>query len=158
MSPPRAGCRDTGTVRAFLEERHLDLAGRIDEFARSSLASLPEPADDGAARAQARDVLGLLGGRGWFQPILEQDLRALCLIREVVAWASPLADAVYALQALGSTPIVLAGPADLRERWLPAMARGEAMAAFAMTEPEAGSDVASITTAARRDGIIRVGS
>jgi alkylation response protein AidB-like acyl-CoA dehydrogenase len=152
MSPPPSGCRDTGAVRAFLEERHLDLADRIEEFARSSLASLPEPAGDGAARAQARDILGLLGGRGWYQPILEQDLRALCLIREAVASASPLADAVYALQALGSTPIVLAGSSDLRERWLPAMARGEAMAAFAMTEPEAGSDVASITTAARRDG------
>jgi alkylation response protein AidB-like acyl-CoA dehydrogenase len=140
------------TIRAFLDERHLELAARIDEFARESLASLPEPADDDAARVQARDVLGLLGEAGWYGPILDQDLRSLCLIRESVAAASPLADAVYALQALGSTPIVLASSAYLRERWLPAMVRGEAMAAFAMTEPEAGSDVASMKTTARRDG------
>ncbi|MGH7572332.1 MAG: acyl-CoA dehydrogenase family protein [Gemmatimonadota bacterium] len=140
------------TIRVFLDERHLDLAARINDFARKSLASLPEPADDAAARVQAREILALLGQAEWFAPILDQDLRALCLIRETLAAASPLADAVYALQALGSTPIVLAGSEDLRERWLPPMARGEAMAAFAMTEPEAGSDVASIRTTARRDG------
>lgn len=140
------------TIRAFLDERHLELAARIDEFARESLASLPEPSDDPAARIQAREILAIFGRAGWYGPILDQDLRSLCLIREAVAAASPLADAVYALQALGSTPIVLAGSDGLRERWLPAMARGEAMAAFAMTEPEAGSDVASIGTTARRDG------
>ncbi|MGH7563008.1 MAG: acyl-CoA dehydrogenase family protein [Gemmatimonadota bacterium] len=139
------------TIRAFLDECHLDLAARIDDFAGESLAPLPEPADDATARVQAREILALLGQAEWFAPILDQDLRALCLIRESVAAASPLADAVYALQALGSTPIVLAGSEDLRERWLPAMARGEAMAAFAMTEPEAGSDVASMKTTARRD-------
>ncbi|MGH7556198.1 MAG: acyl-CoA dehydrogenase family protein [Gemmatimonadota bacterium] len=140
------------TIRAFLDERHLDLAVRIDDFTRESLAPLPEPADDAAARVQAREVLALLGEADWYAPILAQDLRALCLIRESVAAASPLADAVYALQALGSTPILLAGSEDLREGWLPAVARGEAMAAFAMTEPEAGSDVASMKTTARRDG------
>ncbi|MGH7588088.1 MAG: acyl-CoA dehydrogenase family protein, partial [Gemmatimonadota bacterium] len=88
----------------------------------------------------------------WYAPILDRDLRAVCLIRESLAAASPLADAVYALQALGSTPIVLAGSEGLRKRWLPAMARGEMMAAFAMTEREAGSDVASIQTTARREG------
>ncbi len=143
---------DVSTIRAFLDGRHLDLARRIGEFAGKSLASLPEPPDDGAARVQAREVLGLLGRAEWYAPILAQDLRALCLIRETLAASSPLADAVYALQALGSTPIVLAGSEDLRERWLPAMARGEAMGAFAMTEPEAGSDVASMKTTARRDG------
>jgi acyl-CoA dehydrogenase len=152
MSSPRYGSHDTATIRAFLEERHLDLADEVTKFARESLAALPEPTDDGAARRQAREILGLLGEADWYEPILDQDLRALCLIREAVAWASPLADAVYALQALGSTPIVLVGSAALRERWLPAMARGEVMAAFAMTEPEAGSDVASIRTTARRDG------
>ncbi|HET9581536.1 MAG TPA: acyl-CoA dehydrogenase family protein [Gemmatimonadota bacterium] len=143
---------DTTTVRAFLDERHLDLADRAARFARESLRPLPEPAGDPAGRDQARLVLGLLGQAGWYGSILEQDLRAMCLIREAVAAASPLADAVYALQALGSTPVVLAGSEALRERWLPAMARGEAMAAFAMTEPQAGSDVASMTTTARKDG------
>lgn len=143
---------DIPTIRAFLDDRHLDLADRIDHYAREKLGSLPEPPDDSAARAQAREILALFGEAEWFAPILDQDLRALCLIRESVAAASPLADAVVALQALGSTPIVLAGSDELRERWLPPMARGEAMAAFAMTEPEAGSDVASMATTARRDG------
>jgi acyl-CoA dehydrogenase len=70
------------------------------------------------------------------------------LIREELAGTSPLADAVFALQALGSVPLVLAGTAEQKERWLPAMAAGRAMAAFAMTEPEAGSDVAAIATRA----------
>jgi alkylation response protein AidB-like acyl-CoA dehydrogenase len=152
MSSRRDGGHDTATVRAFLEERHLALADDIARFAGNSLRPLPEPAGDQAGREQARQVLAVLGQAEWYAPILRQDLRALCLIREAVAWASPLADAVYALQALGSTPIVLAGRPALRERWLPAMARGEAMAAFAMTEPEAGSDVASMKTTARRDG------
>ncbi|HET6341299.1 MAG TPA: acyl-CoA dehydrogenase family protein [Gemmatimonadota bacterium] len=143
---------DIPTIRAFLDDRHVDLADRINDFAQAFLAPLPEPDDDPAARAQAREILVLLGESEWYAPILAQDLRAVCLIRESIAAASPLADAVYALQALGSTPIHLAGSDYLRERWLPAMARGEAMAAFAMTEREAGSDVASIQTTARRDG------
>ena len=152
MTSLKGDAHDTATVHAFLDERHFGLAGEIARFARESLRPLPEPAGDQAGRDQARQVLGMLGQAQWYAPILDQDLRALCLIREAVAWASPLADAVYALQALGSTPIVLAGAPALRERWLPAMARGEVMAAFAMTEPEAGSDVASIRTTARRDG------
>ena len=59
---------------------------------------------------------------------------------------------MFALQALGGMPITLAGDEALRRRWLPAIARGEAMAAFAMTEPEAGSDVSGMKTHARRDG------
>jgi alkylation response protein AidB-like acyl-CoA dehydrogenase len=152
MSSRRDGRLDTATVRAFLDERHLGQADGISRFVRESLLPLPEPPGDQAGRDQARQVLAMLGQAGWYAPILDQDLRAICLIREAVAWASPLADAVYALQALASTPIVLAGSSPLRERWLPAMARGGAMGAFAMTEPEAGSDVASIRTTARRDG------
>jgi acyl-CoA dehydrogenase len=143
---------DVRAIRAFLEPRHLELAERIAEFARREIAPLPEPADDTAARQQAREILTLLGHGGWLAPILELDLRSCALIRETLAVASPLADSVFALQALGSVPIVLAGTTELKERWLPAMAAGRAMAAFAMTEPEAGSDVASITTRARREG------
>ncbi len=80
------------------------------------------------------------------------DLRACCLIREALGAASSLADEVFALQALGSTPIAMAGSEELKERWLSAVVEGRAMAAFAMTEPEAGSDVASLQTRARRDG------
>ncbi|HUP00961.1 MAG TPA: acyl-CoA dehydrogenase family protein [Gemmatimonadota bacterium] len=143
---------DTSTVRAFLDDRHLELAVEIQAFAADRVALRADPVDDGDARREAREILAVLGEGGWYDPILDQDLRALCLIRETLAAASPLADAVYALQALGSTPILLAADASLRNRWLPAMAKGEAMAAFAMTEPEAGSDVASMKTTARRDG------
>ncbi|MGQ0723174.1 MAG: acyl-CoA dehydrogenase family protein [Candidatus Eiseniibacteriota bacterium] len=143
---------DPGTVRAFLEERHVQLAARVTEWVRTEIAPLPEPADDGEARAQARFVLHLLGSAGWLRPIEERDARACGLIRESLAEASPLADAVFALQALGTTPLLLAGAAGPAKRWIDAALAGEAMAAFAMTEPEAGSDVAAMTTSARLDG------
>src|SRR4029077_5621335 len=84
------------------------------------------------------------------------DLRACCLLREALAAASPLADSVFALQALGGMPIHLGGSDALRARWLPEIAAGRAMAAFAMTEPEAGSDVSSLRTRARREGDVYV--
>jgi acyl-CoA dehydrogenase len=143
---------DVMAVRAFLDEQHIDFAARVAEFVQHEIAPLPEPREDAASRVQARQILTRLGRAGWFAPILETDLRACVMIRESLAAASPLADSVFALQALGSTPIVLAGTAELKERWLPRMAAGEAMAAFAMTEQEAGSDVASMTTRARREG------
>ncbi len=143
---------DPAAVRAFLEDRHVELAAGIAEFGAREIGTLAEPADDGAARAQARHILEVLGRADWFAPIGDQDLRACCLIREALAAASPLADAVFALQALGSLPIVLAGTAQVKQRWLPAVRAGRAMAAFAMTEPDAGSDVASLATTARRDG------
>jgi acyl-CoA dehydrogenase len=73
-------------------------------------------------------------------------------MREALAEASPLADAVFALQALGTTPIVLAGSEAQKRRWLGPIAEGKVMTAFAMTEPAAGSDVAAIATTAHRDG------
>ena len=139
----------SAAVRAFLEPAHLELAERITDFAAREIATLPAPVDDGAARAQAREILGRLGAAGWYAPILEEDLRACCLIREGLAAASPLADAVFALQALGTMPIVLAGGEEVRDRWLPAVLKGDAMAAFAMTEAEAGSDVSALATTAR---------
>ena len=76
----------------------------------------------------------------------------MSLIREALARHSPLADAVFALQALGSMPIRLGGSEPLQARWLPADRRRRAMGGFAMTEPEAGSDVGAMTTRATRDG------
>jgi acyl-CoA dehydrogenase len=143
---------DPKPVRAFLDERHVDLAAKIADFVGRRIEPLSEPSDDDASREQARDIMADVGNAGWFEPIRDQDLRACALIREALAHASPLADAVFALQALGSTPIVLAGSEELRQRWLTPAIKGEAMAAFAMTEPEAGSDVASMATSARRDG------
>jgi acyl-CoA dehydrogenase len=143
---------DSTAVRAFLDPDHADLAERITTFTGKQVAPRPEPVDDAAGRREARELLAALGKAGWFEPVLKQDFRACCLIREALGWASPLADAVFALQALGSMPVLLAGSGAVRDRWLPAVARGEAMAAFAMTESEAGSDVVGLTTRATRDG------
>jgi acyl-CoA dehydrogenase len=143
---------DTRLVRTFLEPHHAHLAERAGIFATAEIATRPEPTDDASAREEARALLRLLGGGGWLKPILDLDLRGCCLIREALAEASPLADAVFALQGLGTTPILLSGSAAQKERWLAPVAEGRLMTAFAMTEPEAGSDVASITTTARRDG------
>src|SRR5262245_42162109 len=143
---------DTASVRAFLDERHVTLADRASEFATRQIAPLPEPADDKAAREQARDLLAKIGAAGWFAPIRDQDWRACCLVREALAAASPLADAVFALQALGVVPMLLAANDAMRKRWLDGAIQGRAMASFAMTEPNAGSDAASLGAKAERDG------
>jgi acyl-CoA dehydrogenase len=152
---------ETDSIRPFLDERHLACAEEAESFARERIAPLPEPADDAAARRQAQEILALLGEAGLLRWAVPEeyggrpgapDLRACCLAREALAAASPLADAVFALQCLGSMPITLAGSPELRRRYLPHVASGLAMAAFAMTEPEAGSDVAALSTSARPDG------
>jgi acyl-CoA dehydrogenase len=143
---------DTETVRPLLEDSHLDFAAAVGAFAARELAARPAPADDDAARREARALLGLLGAGGWLQPIGREDWRACCLAREALAAASPLADAVFALQALGTLPILASGNAAMRERWADAALAGRAMGAFAMTEKNAGSDVGALETAARRDG------
>lgn len=145
--------KGTGSIRAFLEPRHVEFASRVGEIAARRFAPLEPPHDDAAARARARELVEAMGGEGLLQSAVpaafggergeraqsgEPELRALCLIREALAWASPLADALFALQALGSMPITLAGSAEQRARWLPEVAAGRAIAGFAMTEPEAG--------------------
>jgi acyl-CoA dehydrogenase len=80
------------------------------------------------------------------------DVRAITLIRETLAWHDGLADFAFAMQGLGSAAIALAGSDELRARYLPAAATGAAIAAFALSEPEAGSDVAAMRCSARRDG------
>ncbi|HSB55274.1 MAG TPA: acyl-CoA dehydrogenase family protein [Gemmatimonadales bacterium] len=143
---------DTREIRTFLEPGHLALEGRATAFARETIATRPESADDDAARRDARELLRLLGQGGWLKPIFDLDLRGCCLMREALGAASPLADAVFALQGLGTTPLLLRGSPAQKARWLDQIAAGEVMTAFAMTEPEAGSDVAAISTRARRDG------
>jgi acyl-CoA dehydrogenase len=142
---------DCRPIRSFLDPSHEALAARASRFVADAIAPRAEPADDTGARIEARALLRLLGG-GWQQPILDLDLRGCCLMREALAQASPLADAVFALQGLGTTAILLGGSAAQKDRWLGPIARGDAMTAFAMTEPGAGSDVASLATTAMRDG------
>lgn len=149
---------DLGTIDVFLEDRHRDLVPALETFVAQQLAPLAHTGDDEQARVQAREILALLGHSELTRFALPDpstgrvDLRACCLIREALAAASSLADAVFALQCLGSHPLAIAGSQDLKKQWLPAIAAGEAMTAFAMTEPEAGSDVGAMTTSAIRDG------
>lgn len=142
---------DTHTVRAFLEADHHPWGATVAAFAARRLASRPEPRDDEAARTEARVLLELMGAEGVFAPIGTRDLRGSCLAREVVAAASPLADAVWALQGLAVTTLLLAGDDEQRARWAEPALAGELMGGFAVTEPGAGSDVAAITTRAVRD-------
>jgi len=77
--------------------------------------------------------------------------RDLCVIREELAWGSALADVMFGVQALGTSPIALAGSEEQQRHYLPPLAKGERLAAFALTEPNAGSDVSAISTRALRD-------
>ena len=115
-----------------------------------------EPDVDAACRRLVR----ALGDGGWLRycvpaahggalPAL--DSRALCVARETLAYHDGLADFAFAMQGLGSGAITLAGTAAQRDRWLPSVARGEAIAAFALSEPGAGSDVAALAMRARRE-------
>lgn len=143
---------DVTPVRAFLEERHHAWAAEVSAFAAGTLRTRARADTDAAARVEARELLGVMGGAGLFRPIGERDLRACCLAREGVAAASPLADAVWALQGLGITPVLTSGSAALVDRFARPGLEGRLMSGFAMTEEEAGSDVASMKARASREG------
>ena len=143
---------DVAAVGAFLDAAHSELAAAVRAFADQEIRPLPDPLSDDDARVQARELLAALGRSGWFGPIGERDLRALCLVRETLAAASPLADSVAALQALSITPILLTANEPMQQAWAEPALAGAAMGAFAMTEAEAGSDVGSIQTTAVREG------
>ena len=150
---------DLHTLRPFLEDRHQDVVATASAVAER-ISGLPHAACDDSARRQSKEFLRLMGEAGLYRVAFPSsvggsadgpDFRACCLTREILASVSPLADSVFALQCLGSTPLVLAASETLRRRVLPEVIAGRMMAAFAMTEPEAGSDVASMKTRAIRD-------
>jgi len=154
------GPLDTRAIGPFLDPPARALAVAAADLARG-LAARRAPEDDTEAREEALALLVRLGDGGWMRHVVPSDhggtesivsLVALCLVREALAFASPLADAVLALQALGSMPITLSDNEEMKQAWLPKVATGRAMAGFAMTEPEAGSDVGAIATRAVRDG------
>ena len=142
---------DSSVVRAFLEPVHVERAASIAAWVAREIAPRPHASTDAEARVEAKSLVGALAGGGLYEAIATRDLRTACLVRETLAAVSPLADAVWALQALGTTPLLLA-PGDLAAGWAKAALAGEAMGAFAMTEPDAGSDVASLKTTAVRAG------
>jgi acyl-CoA dehydrogenase len=137
----------------FFEPRHRELAQTLDAWAQDHLVHAHERDVDAACRALVR----ALGQGGWLQHAVAAegqaiDTRAICLIRETLARYSGLADFAFAMQGLGSGAISLQGTAEQRQRYLDKVARGEVISAFALSEPEAGSDVAALQCAARLDG------
>lgn len=143
----------------FFTPAHRDLAERVDSWAAQRGSGHAEDRDsvDAACRQWVRD----LGRDGWTRysvpadfeaPDAAFDVRALALIRETLAWHDGLADFAFAMQGLGSGAITLAGSREIKQRYLPRVAAGEAIAAFALSEPDAGSDVAAIKCSARLDG------
>ena len=150
--------RPTAIDTPFFEPRHRDLAAALDAFAAREAAPHPHGSDvDAACRGWVR-ALGQAGFLAHCVPAAHGGVsasvesRALCVAREVLAWHDGLADFAFAMQGLGSGAITLAGSEAQRARWLPAVARGEAIAAFALSEPLAGSDAAALSTAAHREG------
>ena len=139
----------------FLESRHREVAERLETWAA---ANLPET-DDGDVDEACRKLVSVLGRDGWLKFTAPGpgdneriDVRTLALIRETLARHSGLADFAFAMQGLGAGPISLFGSLEQRNAWLPRTRAGKAIAAFALSEPDSGSDVANIVTMARRDG------
>jgi acyl-CoA dehydrogenase len=139
----------------FLEPRHRELAGRLEAWAADNLSDI----DHGDVDQACRNLVTVLGRDGWLKfsaPDESEaeriDVRTLALIRETLARRSGLADFAFAMQGLGAGPVSLSGTAAQRKAWLPKTRAGKAIAAFALSEPTSGSDVANIVTIARRDG------
>jgi acyl-CoA dehydrogenase len=137
----------------FFDNKHRELARSLDAWCAANL----HVDHDADVDAQCRSLVAQLGAAGWLHHAVAGegqaiDTRAICLIRETLARHDGLADFAFAMQGLGSGAISLQGTAEQRERYLPRVARGEALAAFALSEPEAGSDVAAMQCSATADG------
>ena len=142
----------------FFDEPHREFARAIDAWAAKEVRDLHGSDVD----ALCKQLVRQLGDAGWLRHAVAGtehggaadtiDTRMLCLAREVLARHAGLADFAFAMQGLGSGAISLAGTPEQKSRWLPRVASGQAIAAFALSEPEAGSDVAALQCAARVDG------
>jgi len=142
----------------FLDDGHREMAAALEAWAREHLAHHDEAADvDAACRARVAALadggwLGYAVPGAWGGAREKLDVRSLCLARETLARHDALADFSFAMQGLGSGPISLYGSDALRSEYLPAVRDGQQIAAFALSEPEAGSDVAALATRARAEG------
>ncbi len=145
----------------FFDERHPQFARELDDWCQATLPGLDHSDTDAACRKLVR----ALGDAGWLRIAVPQgpdgswggrwpqiDSRAVCIMRETLARHEGLADFAFAMQGLGSGAISIAGSDALRQAYLPAVAKGDAIAAFALSEPDAGSDVAAMACEARLDG------
>ncbi len=145
----------------FFEDHHRGFADAIGRWADATLADLPHDDVDAACRAR----VAALGDAGYLRAVVPAefgglhrglDVRTLCLARESLAFRDGLADFAFAMQGLGTGSISLYGSPELKQRYLPPVRDGKAIAAFALSEPEAGSDVASLATTATPDGAAHV--
>src|ERR1700741_342265 len=134
----------------FFEPRHAKLAAEADAWARDNLAHAHGANADAICKRLVQD----LGCAGYLSHAVTEapDVRTIALLREVFAYHAGLADFAFVMQGLGSGVIGLAGSEALKQKYLPAAARGGGIAAFALSEPDAGSDVQAISTRARRAG------
>ncbi len=142
----------------FFDDQHRALANELDAWAGQAI----DQAHHADVDARCKALVALLGQAGWLKHAVAGiehgghndviDTRAICVIRETLARHSGLADFAFAMQGLGSGAISIAGTSEQRQRYLGRVARGEAIAAFALSEPDAGSDVAAMSCAAHIDG------
>jgi acyl-CoA dehydrogenase len=141
----------------FFTDAHRAFAEELVRWADATLPHLPHDDVDEACRARVR----ALGEAGLLKAVVPQafggihaalDVRTLCLAREILAFRDGLADFAFAMQGLGTGAISLAGSAELKNRYLPPVRDGRAIPAFALSEPDAGSDVAALATTATADG------
>ena len=142
----------------FFDDSHRKLAREIDAWAADHLVHTEESGDlDQACRSLVAD----LGEAGWLRHCVAKgyggardtiDVRSLCMLRENLARRSGLADFAFAMQGLGSGAISIAGSDTVKQKYLPQVGSGRLIAAFALSEPDAGSDVGALATTARRDG------
>ncbi|WP_425291563.1 acyl-CoA dehydrogenase family protein [Aminobacter anthyllidis] len=156
MMPTSAPTRDH-LDWPFFADSHRALATELDAFiSQGGLGEINHADADGACKK----LVAALGRAGILRNCVPAafgglseviDSRSLCLIRETLAYADGLADFAFAMQGLGTGAISLSGSDELRQAILPKIAQGELISAFALTEPDAGSDVAAMATSARRD-------
>lgn len=136
----------------FFEDSHRVLAGKLESWAQANLSHLDHSDTD----ATCRNLVQMMGDAGWLEHSASEagifDVRTLCLIRETLARHDGLADFAFAMQGLGTGAITLFGTQTQKVTWLSQTRSGRAISAFALTEPQSGSDVANSTMTATRDG------
>jgi acyl-CoA dehydrogenase len=149
----------------FLDGSHRRLKAELDQWCETSSALLAPAQEHERGKADldaiCRGLVKRLGEGGWLVHTVpdmagdagqQLDVRSLCLLRETLAYHSGLADFCFAMQGLGSGPVSLFGSTAQKSEWLPGVASGQSIAAFALSEKQAGSDVGAIATRAERDG------
>jgi alkylation response protein AidB-like acyl-CoA dehydrogenase len=144
----------------FFAHGHRTLAAELRDWAQREIGAEHAESSDDVEKA-CRTLVRQLGAAGWLRYAIPAehggvheriDVRSLCIVRETLARVSGLADFAFAMQGLGAGPISLFGTPALKARYLPSVAAGETIAAFAISEADAGSDVAAMRTTARREG------